>query len=65
MKGPLLNYASQECKKKQPAKKPSKKLPEISEAICGDLNPHLEKYATITHEGLYRQSNDDKITIYL
>lgn len=27
LKGPLLSYASQECKKKQPAKKPAKKLP--------------------------------------
>jgi protein phosphatase PTC2/3 len=29
LKGPLLHHASQECRKKQPAKKPSKKLPEI------------------------------------
>lgn len=29
------------------------------------MSPHLEKYATITHEGIYRQSNEDKITIYL
>jgi hypothetical protein len=65
LKGPLLNFASQECKKKQPAKKPSRKIPEIPEAIGGSLAPHLEGYATITHEGLYRQTNEDKITIYL
>ena len=65
LKGPLLNYASQECKKKQPSKKPSKKLPEIPEAISGDMSPHLERYSTVTHEGIYRQTNEDKITIFL
>jgi serine/threonine protein phosphatase PrpC len=29
------------------------------------LTPHLERYATITHNVLYRQTNEDKITIYL
>lgn len=57
LKGPLLSYASQECHRKQPAKKPTKKIPEIPEAIGGNLTPHIEGYATITHEGLYRQSN--------
>lgn len=65
LKGPLLSFASQECKKKQQAKKPQKKIPEIPEAIKGSLTPHLEGYSTITHEGLYRQTNEDKITIYL
>ena len=29
------------------------------------MNPHLERYSTVTHEGIYRQSNEDKITIFL
>ena len=65
LKGPLLHFASQECNKKQPSKKPAKEIPEIPEPISGQLHPHIEGYATITHEGIYRKSNDDKITIYL
>lgn len=65
LNGPALHYASQICKAKQAAKKPSKQLPEIPKGIAGDLSPHLYNYSTITHEGMYRKSNEDKLTIYL
>lgn len=63
--GPALHYASQMCRKKQPASKPSKQIPELPKGISGELGPHLYSYSTITHEGLYRKSNEDKLTIYL
>lgn len=47
--GPALHYASQLCKVKQPAKKPTKQLPELPKTISGELGPHLYNYATITH----------------
>jgi protein phosphatase 2C family protein 2/3 len=65
LNGPALHYASQVCNQKQPPKKPSKKIPEISKAISGDLAPHLHGYSTITHEGIYRKNNEDKVTIFL
>jgi len=40
-----------------PAKKPIKKIPDIPEAFGGIFTSHMEGYATITHEGLYRQTN--------
>lgn len=65
LSGPALHFASQVCNQKQPAKKPSKKIPEIPKSINGELGPHLHGYSTITHEGIYRKSNEDKITIFL
>jgi hypothetical protein len=63
--GPALHFASQISKAKDLQKLPAKTIPEIPKAISGELTPHLYNYATITHEGMYRKSNDDKLTIYL
>ena len=58
-------FASQQETRKKPAKKPSKPIPEIPNGISGNLEPHLVGYSTVTHEGMYRENNDDKIAIYL
>ena len=63
--GPALAYASQAESKNKPAKTPSKPLPKLPTSISGSLEPHMIGYSTITHEGIYRETNDDKIAIYL
>ena len=62
--GPMLHYACQK-QHQQNSKPSSKPLPELPSGISDSLAPHLYTYSTITHEGIYRKSNEDKITIYL
>ena len=57
--------ASQLSQRKQEPRKPKKTIPELPSPVSGTLSPHLQAYAASTHEGFYRKTNEDKISIYL
>lgn len=42
-----------------------KQIPELTEPVAAELEPHIPSYAALSHEGCYRQYNEDKVSIIL
>lgn len=61
--GFMLQFASQPTPIPPPPSR--KQLPETPEPLNSTLEPHLPTYSAVTHEGCYRQYNEDKVAIVL
>lgn len=59
----MLDFASQATN--PPVQNRKQQIPEVSDPIATDLEPHLPCYSAITHEGAYRQFNEDKVSVVL
>lgn len=59
----MLDFASQAGN--PPVQNRKQQIPEASEPIATNLEPHLPSYAAITHQGAYRQFNEDKVSVVL
>jgi len=56
LSGVMLEMASQ-APPPPPTVPKKQQIPELTEPVGAELEPHMSGYAAITHEGCYRQYN--------